>query len=243
MKILGYPCTWVTHCFLDDGCGASVFAHTNGDGDFVLFDDLGPPWPVHDCYANRISVTWASEVGDSLHPSAFDEILVRVRARRSVDEIPAARLEKVTVERYEAELPIGPPDIEPVTAVDYLSKGEFQISGYVQDIVENVLSVQLDKLKRKLGAAGDLVRSQLARLLGNRRTQITVVDGRLQSFTIFADTSQVPIAKKDGVVLTLRAEKSPLPQRSGRHHDIRLLWPFFVCVDIQRMPRLKSKQR
>jgi hypothetical protein len=27
-----------------------VWAHTNGDGDFVLFDELGAPWQVHSCY-------------------------------------------------------------------------------------------------------------------------------------------------------------------------------------------------
>jgi hypothetical protein len=51
MKRLGYPLTWTTTCFI--ACGAVVHAHTNGRGDFVLFDDLGPPWPVHDCYRNR----------------------------------------------------------------------------------------------------------------------------------------------------------------------------------------------
>jgi hypothetical protein len=30
-----------------------VFAHTNGNGDFVLLDSLGPPWPIHECYYCR----------------------------------------------------------------------------------------------------------------------------------------------------------------------------------------------
>lgn len=33
-----------------------VWAHTNGYGDFVLFDDLGSPWKVHDCYFERFDV-------------------------------------------------------------------------------------------------------------------------------------------------------------------------------------------
>lgn len=53
MKKLGYSLTWETTCFIDDGCNAVVYAHTNGYGDFVLFDDLGYPWPVHDCYTKR----------------------------------------------------------------------------------------------------------------------------------------------------------------------------------------------
>ena len=31
-------------------CGESVFYHTNGHGDSVLFDELNPPWPVHPCW-------------------------------------------------------------------------------------------------------------------------------------------------------------------------------------------------
>ena len=46
-----------------------------------------------------------------------------------------------------------------------------------------------------------------ARTLGNRRTQMTGVDERLSSFTVFADTPKVPIAKRDWVMVTVRAEK------------------------------------
>lgn len=53
MKRLGYPLTWRTRCFINGGCGEAVHAHTNGDGDFVLFDQLGWPWPVHECYFFR----------------------------------------------------------------------------------------------------------------------------------------------------------------------------------------------
>jgi len=56
MKALRHPLTWRTTCFIGEGnvgCGAETFAHTNGDGDFVLFDSLGPPWPIHSCYLNR----------------------------------------------------------------------------------------------------------------------------------------------------------------------------------------------
>lgn len=31
-------------------CGDSVFYHTNGYGDTVLFDSLGKPWQVHSCW-------------------------------------------------------------------------------------------------------------------------------------------------------------------------------------------------
>jgi hypothetical protein len=28
-------------------CGDEVFFHTNGNGDFVMFDSLGTPWEIH----------------------------------------------------------------------------------------------------------------------------------------------------------------------------------------------------
>jgi hypothetical protein len=40
MDILGYSLTWKTRCFIGSGCGRTVFAHTNGNGDFVLLDSL-----------------------------------------------------------------------------------------------------------------------------------------------------------------------------------------------------------
>lgn len=43
----GTPSTRETPCWW---CSAPVFYHTNGNGDSVLFDELGPPWPVHPCW-------------------------------------------------------------------------------------------------------------------------------------------------------------------------------------------------
>ncbi|MGH7515821.1 MAG: hypothetical protein ACREOQ_23215 [Gemmatimonadales bacterium] len=47
MKVLDYSQTHPTRCKY---CKGAVFFHTNGHGDAVFFDDLGPPWPVHSCY-------------------------------------------------------------------------------------------------------------------------------------------------------------------------------------------------
>ena len=47
MKVLGHSLSYPTKCRY---CACSVFLHTNGYGDAVFFDDLGPPWPVHACY-------------------------------------------------------------------------------------------------------------------------------------------------------------------------------------------------
>lgn len=49
MEKLGYARTWKTKCFLTSACHTEVWAHTNGNGDFVLFDGLGGPWQIHEC--------------------------------------------------------------------------------------------------------------------------------------------------------------------------------------------------
>lgn len=56
MEALGYSLSWKTKCFINGGCGSTVYAHTNGYGDFVLFNRLEPPWLVHDCYFDRFGV-------------------------------------------------------------------------------------------------------------------------------------------------------------------------------------------
>lgn len=46
--------TYPTECWR---CGTPVYYHTNGYGDSVLFDSLGWPWQVHDCWRDY----WTAE--------------------------------------------------------------------------------------------------------------------------------------------------------------------------------------
>jgi len=63
MEALGHASTWETHCFLPGGCGQQgLFGHTNGFGDFVLFDALGWPWPIHECYQRRFQLGSETDV-------------------------------------------------------------------------------------------------------------------------------------------------------------------------------------
>jgi hypothetical protein len=54
-------------------CGESVFYHTNGYGDCVLFDSLGYPWEVHACWQDY----WAGQ-------KAFRTDLARISTLQSV---------------------------------------------------------------------------------------------------------------------------------------------------------------
>ena len=74
MKALGYSLTWRTRCFLSGGCGQlGLFGHTNGDGGFVLFDRLGWPWPVHECYLRRFEL---DPVAPVVHVKGAREVAV-----------------------------------------------------------------------------------------------------------------------------------------------------------------------
>src|SRR5262245_56280444 len=140
MEALGYPATWPTSCFIDGGCGETVFAHTNGFGDFVLFDDLGPPWPIHECYLNRFVPGSSSTSGDAL-------TLLRSAAYLSAtitDTPPPKKIDSKRISRVAPETLLG--------------KGHVLIAGYVQDYVER----RADRLSKDLGHLGQqLFRSTL----------------------------------------------------------------------------------
>ncbi|MFK0735578.1 MAG: hypothetical protein ACIWVG_31340 [Gloeotrichia echinulata HAB0833] len=45
----GEPKTYQARCWW---CGEFVFHHTNGYGDYVMFDSLGYPWKIHKCWVH-----------------------------------------------------------------------------------------------------------------------------------------------------------------------------------------------
>lgn len=62
---LGEPLTYPTTC---PYCGAQIFFHTNGNGDVVFFDALGPPWPKHPCLVSDVRLSEGSR-------AAWDDML------------------------------------------------------------------------------------------------------------------------------------------------------------------------
>ncbi|HIK14190.1 MAG TPA: hypothetical protein IGS53_02645 [Leptolyngbyaceae cyanobacterium M33_DOE_097] len=55
----GDPETRLISCWW---CGAAVYYHSNGWGDSVLFDGLGKPWPVHECWQKYKNDIQQSEI-------------------------------------------------------------------------------------------------------------------------------------------------------------------------------------
>jgi hypothetical protein len=57
--LAGDPITVPTTCWW---CGAAVFFHRAYAGGCVLFDELGPPWPVHACWEQHRSERFMMEI-------------------------------------------------------------------------------------------------------------------------------------------------------------------------------------
>jgi len=182
MQVLGHPRTWRTFCFINGGCGEEVFAHTNGYGDFVLFDQLGWPWPIHECYLDRFCLQVDAKAKSYvIRPEAVAEY------RRADERIPAV-VRRVTR------------DIRRIVAKDHLKEPEKIVFGYVQDYIEG-------HAERLFKGVGTLGHQHLRATLGNNRSQLTIVTSDFESYTAYADLSNVVVKKKDMVAARLKAIK------------------------------------
>jgi hypothetical protein len=183
MQVLGYSRTWKTVCFINGGCGKSVFAHTNGFGDFVLLNRLGWPWPIHDCYLDR----FCQQIGASTN--SYEIRADAIAEYRQADErVPLVITRKTTR------------DIRRIVARDHLNEPEKIVFGYVQDYIEN----HAERLFRSVGTLGH---QHLRATLGNYLSQLTIVTSEFESFTAYADLRTVVVKKKDMVAARLKALK------------------------------------
>jgi hypothetical protein len=181
MQALGYARTWRTVCFINGGCGEEVFAHTNGFGDFVLFDRLGWPWPIHDCYLDRFCQPISASTNSyEIRADAIAEY------RRADEKLPFLASKKV------------PRDIRRMIPGDHLKEPEKLVFGYVQDYIEN----HAERLFRGVGTLGHQL---LQAALANNRSQVTIVTSDFESYTAYADLRNVVVRKKDMVTARLKA--------------------------------------
>lgn len=176
MKVLDYPLTWKTTCFIGPGnvgCGAETFAHTNGGGDFVLFDSLGDPWPIHQCYLNR------TKLNNNDWTKSFEV------------EIPKPK--KIWKNRS---------DIQGADAALYLSKPTFAVIGYLQDIQR---SKRDDRIKKVGNLGAQVVVKALAKYPDQLTIVTGDPDAGLRSFTAYADLRNLQTKSKGMVRAMLRA--------------------------------------
>lgn len=208
MKRLGYKLTWPTTCFL--GCSADVWAHTNGDGDFVLLDSLGPPWPVHPCYETR-------QIVGGVHLRDLDDFEL------------SDSLQQLLHKLDEAE---GVPSFDRPAHVTVVDPSEYLGRPFVKrGLVEFYRERRLDHFTRGATSAES---AGINRLLGSRLSELAIVDRNGNLFAMFADlhdtvisagamveaeisACRVPIKKLGCVFLchSLRIISYPRTERSG----------------------------
>lgn len=214
VKRLGCKRTWLTACFIDGGCGRPVWGHTNGFGDYVMFDELGPPWRVHPCYEDRFCMRL--KAGDAPRQKI---IIARPAFRLALrdDRIAAYR---ASLPRALAQAREQPLDTERILPEFYVKSQPLQVAGVVREIVAAAGSAILKGL-------GSLGAGVTMKILGQSRSQITIVDSDLASYTAFVDLSRQKIERGDLVEATLSVVKL-----DAMHPPYR-----FVCKRIFR-PRL-----
>lgn len=95
----GFGCrsrTWKTRCGI---CGRAVFFFTCDCGCKVYFDELGPPWPRHECGLSRVSASRAAGASKSLE-AEYAELLRRQenisRHNSSVFDAESMRMSMLT---------------------------------------------------------------------------------------------------------------------------------------------------
>ncbi len=182
MKALGYALTWKTVCFINGGCGKKGFAHTNGSGDFVLFDDLGRQWQIHDCCLDRFCL-------------------------KSNRYTKTAQIRHEAINEYrhaDVQLPIRvtkkPPDTRRIGPTDHLKNPKTNVLGYVKDTVH-------DHAKRLFKGLGTIGQTQVQATLGHNRSQLTIVTPDYKSYTAYADLQHTRVTKKDMIAARLKAVK------------------------------------
>ena len=180
MKALGHPLTWVTQCFINPKCSAVVWGHTNGYGDFVLFDNLGWPWPVHDCYLRR------DQFGGGTQGSSGPSGPVHTPWNKAIGHDGPIDGDWETVRH--------------VTAADSVgAQKHFTVLGTVTNVSKGFVA----KSPEFQGVFG-LGREEFQRKLGRSTSVITIVSGNGEELEAFIDLKAHPVMFRDIVAADLK---------------------------------------
>ena len=196
--------TWPTKC---PGCSDRVFFFRCDCGSKVFFDDLGPPWPIHDC-----EISWTRNLIRTRHSdgSIVVEISEGVSIRRAPDSfaVESAVTSRVTRKNDNDE------PIVPVNAED--SNEDVTITGLVREKLnrKDVFST-LDVKRGTLGS------EMIEPLSEGEWGKITIhvpspSNNKFLSYTFWALTSHITCAKnKKGVTAQAQIRSLKIPNKSS----------------------------
>ena len=177
----------MTQSETDVGCHAQVWAHTNGDGDFVLSDSLGLPWPVHICYLTR------RDGGRAESEYEIDE-----NTQQRLDELLA--LFENTDKDQKA---FRRPDHLRLAHASEWRKGSFMMRGLIEFYRENRLAAFIKGL-----TPAELVKTEQS--FGTRRSELGIVDRRGNLFALYADLRSVVVSPGGVVDVEVSACRVPI---------------------------------
>jgi hypothetical protein len=100
--------------------------------------------------------------------------------------------------------------------IEHVGQPDKLIFGYILDYVEN----RVERLLRDLGTLGQ---QHVRSVLGNNRSQVTIITSDFESYTAFADLRDVVVRRKDMVAARIRAVRIvAVPDRDS----------VFLCSDL-----------
>jgi hypothetical protein len=148
-----------------------VFFFSCSCGSRVFFEELGEPWPVHDCRST--SGSDGSTFG--LDPVTAS-VLVRAHARRNGLAVPSLPWERAT-------MPVAREHAIPIARTDPVAKAKASIVGVVREVSD------ADGTARRLGVkAGSLLDRQVLRHFPPVTVQLTVHVGGLEAGQLLSYT-------------------------------------------------------
>jgi hypothetical protein len=215
MQILGKPRSYPTKC---QECGAGIFFHTNGFGDAVFFDDLGPPWPIHWCFESRVRGRIVTD------PAAYRARMLAVYGTPTRPRQPSRKASwttgprrRMTKPRPVTNAPIERPiNIARCEPSNFLGR-MLDVSGVVHDVHEG------RSISAQFAEAGSLGFGIYNRAIGSTIfTQLTVVDADFMSYTVLV--AQPKLAVRRGSIVSMRIEAVET-----------LRDPLFVCRALEEL--------
>ena len=178
MERLGFRLTYRTHC---RECGAEVYFHTNGDGSAVLFDELGPPWPIHCCY---LAYFEAIPITKGVDPET-GEIVAWVGNSGAITVRKDRRheLQRAT-DGYSGRLPSDTQTVR-LEPKNFQTKPIAQLDGVVAAVLPGHWEARILALPM-------LAQRLIGSVLGRCRSQLTIIDFDGNSMTACYDSSRYP---------------------------------------------------
>lgn len=203
--------TWPTKC---PSCHEKVFFFRCDCGSGVFFDQLGPPWPIHDCDLSwaRGRRRWQDDSGGTVVEIASGITLRRAPPEGSIDQTVVSR------GRRQAERP------DPIVAIKPGKAEEVSVEGrlrHLQIEVDVALSLKLPETSMASGFLGRLATGRWGKITIHSQSPREDV---LNSYTAWVPSAALSEARSsEGVTVAVKMSSHCIPGVGN----------FWICSDYE----------